>query len=80
MTQLTTQRIGKAEIDELRNSIGEFYSDNASSTSRSKLVGLSEDGLIAYTEEVGSAYQKKVKPAKGVKEQASWLVWNGMFY
>ena len=52
--QLDSNRIGKAEMDELRNSIGEVFSDNHSGTLRSKLVGVSDDGLVAYTEEVKS--------------------------
>tara|TARA_R110000868_G_scaffold24314_1_gene96221 strand:- start:69 stop:305 length:237 start_codon:yes stop_codon:yes gene_type:complete len=77
--QLDNNRIGKAEMDELRNSIGEVFSDNHSGTLRSKLVGVSDDGLVAYTEEVKSNYTNH-EPEKGTKEQPSWLAWNGMFY
>jgi hypothetical protein len=77
--QLDSNRIGKAEMDELRNAIGEIFSDNHSGTLSSRLVGISEDGLIAYTEEVKSEYSNH-KPEKGRKEQPTWLAWNGMFY
>tara|TARA_B110000902_G_scaffold128513_1_gene149788 strand:+ start:94 stop:330 length:237 start_codon:yes stop_codon:yes gene_type:complete len=77
--QLDSNRIGKAEVDELKRAIGDVFSDNASSTYRSKLVGISDDGLIAYTEEVKSEHSSK-KPVGGRHEQPSWLAWNGMFY
>ena len=77
--QLDSNRIGKAEVDELKRAIGDVFSDNTSSTNSSKLVGISDDGLIAYTEEVKSEYSNK-KPVRGRHEQPSWIAWNGMFY
>tara|TARA_R110001606_G_scaffold372539_1_gene529651 strand:+ start:502 stop:774 length:273 start_codon:yes stop_codon:yes gene_type:complete len=77
--QLDNNRIGKAEIDELRGSIGEVFSDNHSGTLRSKLIGVSDDGLTAYVKEVKSNYTNHT-PEEGIKEQPSWLAWNGMFY
>ena len=77
--QLDSNRIGKAEVDELKRAIGDVFSDKASSTYRSKLVGISDDGLVAYTEEVMSEYSNQT-PVRGRHEQPSWLAWNGMFY
>ena len=66
------------KIEELRNAIGYVYSDNHSGTYNSKLVGVSECGNIAYTEEVKSDISN-FKPKVGIKSQQSWLVWNSMF-
>mgnify|MGYP003652058450 FL=1 len=66
------------KIEELRNAIGYVYSDNHSGTYNSKLVGVSECGNIAYTEEVKSDISN-FKPKVGIQSQPSWLVWNGMF-
>jgi len=67
-----------SKIDELRSAIGRIYSDNYSSTNRSRLVKVSKCGNYCYTEEVASEYSK-IAPKPGLSKQPSWLVWNGIF-
>jgi hypothetical protein len=70
---------GKGKIAELRGAIGQEFSDNRSSTSRSRLVAVSVDGNTCTVEEVRSEYNKR-EPKFGHKTQPSWLTWNSMFY
>lgn len=70
---------GSNKINDLRNAIARIYSDNYSSTSRSRLVSVSECGNYCYTEEVKSEYSK-IAPKPGLSKQPSWLVWNGIFF
>ena len=69
----------ESKVNELRNSIGNEFSDNYSSTFRSILVDVSECGNVCYTMEVMSEYSKN-EPKLGIKQQPSWLTWNGLFY
>ena len=50
---ITTTQVG-SKIDDLRNAIARIYSDNYSSTNRSRLVSVSKCGDYCYTEEVKS--------------------------
>ena len=70
---------GSSKVEDLRSAIGCIYSDNYSSTSRSRLVGVSECGEVCFTEEARSEYSS-VTPRVGIVEQPSWLVWNGIFF
>lgn len=70
---------GSNKINDLRNAIARIYSDNYSSTSRSRLVSVSKCGEYCYTEEVKSEYSK-IAPKPGLSKQPSWLVWNGIFF
>jgi len=70
---------GLGKVNELREAIGQTYSDNYSSTNRSQLVAVSECGNITYSKEVPSEYNNRV-PQPGIKENPSWLTWNSMFY
>ena len=64
-------------VRDLRNNIGKDFSDNYSSTFRSRLISVSEDGLTCVTEEVAK-WDRTPKP--GQKVMPSWLTWNAMFY
>ena len=68
-----------SKIDELRSAIARVYSDNYSTTNRSRLVSVSKCGNYCYTEEVASEYSK-IAPKPGLSKQPSWLVWNGIFF
>ena len=70
---------GSSKVNDLRNAIARIYSDNYSSTNRSRLVSVSECGEYCYTEEVKSEYSK-IAPKPGLSKQPSWLVWNGLFF
>ena len=78
--QLATQDMfdNTDKVGELRNAIGKEFSDNRSSTLRSVLVDVSEDGNIAITREAPNQYGKPITPKSGTQEQPSWLVWNAM--
>jgi hypothetical protein len=78
LNSITTRQVG-SKIDELRSAIARIYSDNYSSTGRSRLVSVSNNGELCLTEEVASEYSK-IAPRPGPKSQASWLVWNGLFF
>jgi hypothetical protein len=71
---------GSSKVNDLRYAIGRIYSDNHSTTNRSRLVSVSECGNYCYTEEVASEYSKTA-PIRytGLSKQPSWLVWNGIF-
>ena len=70
---------GSNKIAELRSAIGKTFSDNRSSTCRSKLIAVSEDGNTCTVEECRSEYNNR-QPKKGRKTQPSWLTWNAMFF
>ena len=78
LNSITTIQVG-SKIDDLRNAIARIYSDNYSSTNRSRLVSVSKGGDYCYTEEVKSEYSK-IAPKPGLSKQPSWLVWNGIFF
>jgi hypothetical protein len=77
LNSITTCQV-RLKIEELRNAIARIYSDNRSTTNRSRLVSVSECGNYCYTEEVSSEYSK-IAPKPGLSIQPSWLVWNGIF-
>lgn len=70
---------GLNKIGDLRGAIGQEFSDNRSSTFRSKLIAVSADGNTCTVEECRSQYNDR-QPKKGRKTQPSWLTWNAMFY
>jgi hypothetical protein len=78
--QLATQDMfdNTDKVGELRSAIGKEFSDNHSSTLRSVLVSVSDDGNRVTTREVPNQYGKPITPKPGTKEQPSWLVWNAM--
>ena len=71
---------GSDKVNDLRSAVGRIYSDNYSTTNRSRLVSVSECGNYCYTEEVASEYSKTAPIYyTGLSKQPSWLVWNGIF-
>lgn len=70
---------GSNKIGELREGVGNMFSDNRSSTGRSKLIAVSVDGNTCTVEECHSEYNDR-QPKFGYKTQPSWLTWNAMFY
>ena len=70
---------GSSKVSDLKNAIGRIYSDNHSSTNRSRLVAVSDCGNVCITEEVKSEYNSR-EPKPGQFKQPSWLVWNGIFF
>jgi hypothetical protein len=78
LNSITTTQV-PSKIDELRNAIARIYSDNYSSTNRSRLVSVSKCGNYCFTEEVASEYSK-IAPKPGLSKQPSYLVWNGLFF
>jgi hypothetical protein len=70
---------GHNKVQMLKDAIGKEFSDNHSSTHRSILVNVSECGNVCYTMEVMSEYSKN-EPKLGIRQQPSWLTWNGLFY
>jgi hypothetical protein len=70
---------GSNKLQDLRNAIGKEYSNNWSSTGRSRLIWVSECGNITHSIEVKSEYNNR-KPETGIRKQPSWLTWNSMFF
>jgi hypothetical protein len=70
---------GSTKVQDLREAIGQTFSDNYSSTCRSRLVSVTPDGNHCIVEEVKSEYSDK-KPQTGQFKRPSWLIWNGMFF
>ena len=68
---------GSTKVQDLREAIGQEFSDNYSSTLRSKLISVSADGNHCIVDEV-TAYGKK--PKEFGKRRPSWLIWNSMFF
>jgi len=72
---------GSNKVEELKAVVGQTYSDNYSSTGRSKLVSYDPEEEICIVEEVASEYKLgNQNPIPGHYGRAAWLVWNGFFY
>ena len=72
---------GSNKVAELKAVVGQTYSDNFSSTGRSKLVSYDTEKEICIVEEVASEYKcGNQNPKPGLKSEPAWLVWNGFFY
>lgn len=69
------------KVKELQDAIGQDFSDNYSSTSRSVLVDVKKKGgkWVAITKETESKYNSK-KPKKGEREATIGITWNAMFF
>lgn len=69
------------KVKELQNAIGQDFSDNHSSTSRSILVDVKKKGgkWVAITKETESEYNNK-KPKRGEREATIGITWNAMFF
>ena len=69
------------KAEQLKAVVGLCFSDNYSSTGRSRLVEYKGRTGICFTEEVASEYKcNTTKPKPGLRRQPDWLVWNGFFY
>lgn len=66
-------------VQELRTAIGQSFSDNHSSTGRSILLSVSDDGDSCCTQETVSEYINR-EPQPGIKVSPSWLIWNSIFF
>ncbi len=72
---------GSNKVAELKAVVGQTFSDNFSSTGRSKLVSYDTEKEICIVEEVASEYKcGNQNPKPGLKSEPAWLVWNGFFY
>ena len=72
---------GSNKVEELKAVVGQTYSDNFSSTGRSKLVSYDTEEEICIVEEVASEYKSgNQNPKPRNQRRYAWLVWNGFFY
>ena len=72
---------GSNKVAELKAVVGQTFSDNFSSTGRSKLVSYDTEKEICIVEEVASEYKcGNQNPKPGLRSRKAWLVWNGFFY
>ena len=72
---------GSNKVEELKAVIGQTFSDNYSSTGRSKLVAYLPQNDVCIIEEVASEYKcGNQNPKLGKETREAWYVWNGFFY
>ncbi len=72
---------GSTKVQDLKGVIGQTFSDNYSSTGRSKLVSYMPALDYCVIEEVASEYKcGNQNPKEGLQSREAWYVWNGFFY
>ena len=72
---------GSNKVEALKAVVGQTYSDNFSSTGRSRLVSYDTEEEICIVEEVASEYKcGNQNPKLGKETREAWYVWNGFFY
>ena len=72
---------GSNKVEDLKGVVGQTFSDNYSSTGRSKLVAYLPQNDVCIIEEVASEYKcGNQNPKPGNQRRYAWLVWNGFFY
>ena len=72
---------GSNKVEELKAVIGQTFSDNYSSTGRSKLVKYLPENDVCVIEEVASEYKcGNQNPKPGLHGRDAHIVWNGFFY
>ena len=72
---------GSNKVEELKAVVGQTYSDNYSSTGRSKLVSYDPEEETCIVEEVASEYKcGNQNPKPGLHGRDAHIVWNGFFY
>ena len=72
---------GSNKVAELKAVVGQTFSDNFSSTGRSKLVSYDTEKEICIVEEVASEYKcGNQNPKPGLWKRDPHIVWNGFFY
>ena len=79
--QIQDQINGTNKVEDLKGVIGQTFSDNFSSTGRSRLVSYNPALDYCMIEEVASEYKcGNQNPKKGLATREAWFVWNGFFY
>ena len=79
--QIQDQIDGSNKVEELKAVIGQTFSDNFSSTGRSRLVSYNPGLGYCAVEEVASEYKcGNQNPKPGLHNRDAWFVWNGFFY
>ena len=79
--QIQDQIDGSNKVEELKAVVGQTYSDNFSSTGRSRLVSYNPVLGYCVVEEVASEYKCGNKnPRPGLHNRDASIVWNGFFY
>ena len=72
---------GSNKVEDLIGVVGQTFSDNYSSTGRSKLVKYLPENDVCVIEEVASEYKcGNQNPKQGLATREAWFVWNGFFY
>ena len=79
--QIQDQIDGSNKVEELKAVVGQTFSDNFSSTGRSRLVSYNPGLGYCAVEEVASEYKcGNQNPKLGKETREDWYVWNGFFY
>ena len=79
--QIQDQIDGSNKVEDLKGVIGQTYSDNFSSTGRSRLVSYNPALGYCAVEEVASEYKcGNQNPKPGLHGRDAHIVWNGFFY
>ena len=72
---------GSNKVEELKAVVGETFSDNFSSTGRSRLVTYNPGLGYCAVQEVASEYKcGNQNPKPGLWKRDPHVVWNGFFY
>ena len=72
---------GSNKVEDLIGVVGQTFSDNYSSTGRSKLVAYLPQNDVCIIEEVASEYKcGNQNPKPGLHGRDAHIVWNGFFY
>ena len=79
--QMQDQIDGSNKVEDLKGVIGQTFSDNFSSTGRSRLVSYNPALDYCMIEEVASEYKcGNQNPKPGFFSRDPHIVWNGFFY
>ena len=79
--QIQDEFNGTTKQQDLMEVVGKTFSDNYSSTGRSRLVKYLPGNDFCVVEEVASEYKSgNQNPNVGLETREAWYVWNGFFY
>ena len=79
--QIQDEFNGTTKQQDLMEVVGKTFSDNYSSTGRSRLVKYLPANDVCIIEEVASEYKSgNQNPKAGQETREAWYVWNGFFY
>jgi len=71
----------QTEVSDLKQVVGQLFSNNFAPTSCSKLIGVyPEKGYVTYMDEMPRYESNKSEPRRGVFRMPISIAWNAFFY